>query len=232
MPSPPTSSCCHPRPRPSIAHHPLSRPHPRPKKERCKAVIQKSIKLSLSPHLLLGLDHELAGAQQIEDLLLAFDDLVLDGSGADLDPVHEEAAGVELVEAADGFAFGWGLKDEGAEVLLIGHGSLGLLHRTEGDVARFIVDKFLCCFRVELLIYHPVLQDGKVVPLTLLGYHNFALLLHSELQIFMGQIPVLNLDDIFLVLVDAGKELPFDFDIVVLDLVFVKEVGLLLEDDF
>ena len=82
------------------------------------------------------------------------------------------------------------------------------------------------------MIYHPVLQYGQVVPLALLRYHNFALLLHSELQIFMGQIPVLNLDDIFLVLVDAGKELPFDFDIVVLDLVFVKEVGLLLEDDF
>ena len=48
----------------------------------------------------------------------------------------------------------------------------------------------------------------------------------------MGQVPILNLDDIFLVLVDAGKELPFDFDIVVLDLVFVEEVGLLLEDDF
>ena len=82
------------------------------------------------------------------------------------------------------------------------------------------------------MIYHPVLQYGQVVPLALLRYHNFALLLHSELHIFMGQVPVLNLNDIFLVLVDAGKELPFDFDIVVLDLVFVEEVGLLLEDDF
>lgn len=85
---------------------------------------------------------------------------------------------------------------------------------------------------MELLIYHPVLQDGKVIPLGLFGYHNFALLLHSELQIFMGEVPVLDFDDIFLVLVDGGKELPFDFDIVVFDLVFVEEVGLLLEDDF
>ena len=62
---------------------------------------------------------------------------------------------------------------------------------------------------MELLIYHPVLQYGQVVPLALLRYHNFALLLHSELQIFMGQIPVLNLDDIFL----DGFEEAFPFTV-------------------
>ena len=94
---------------------------PRFKNERCKAVIQKSIKLSFSPHFLLGFDHELAGTQQIDDLLLPLDHLVLDGGGADLDPVHEEAAGIKFVEATDWLAFGWGLEDEGAEILLVGH---------------------------------------------------------------------------------------------------------------
>ena len=84
---------------------------------------------------------------------------------------------------------------------------------------------------MELLIDDPVLQDSQVAPLVLLGDHNFALLLHSELQIFMGEIPVLDLDHILLILVNGCDEFPFDFDIVVLDLVFVEEAGLLLDDE-
>ena len=84
---------------------------------------------------------------------------------------------------------------------------------------------------MELLIDDPILQDSQVAPLVLLGDHNFALLLHSELQIFMGEVPILDLDHILLILVNGSDELPFYFDIVVLDLVFVEEAGLLLDDE-
>lgn len=115
------------------SHHclPSSKIASRPKliPQSCGSIIGECI--SVGP-LIEWLHDELAGTQHEHHLLRLLRLLDLPRSRADLDAVHEEAAGVEAVEVVLGLALGRGFEDEGAEVLADGHRAFRFFHGAEG----------------------------------------------------------------------------------------------------
>ena len=116
---------------PAITASPPQKSPSRPKliPQSCGSIIGECI--SVGP-LLEWLHDELAGTQHEHHLLRLLRLLDLPRSRADLDAVHEEAAGVEAVEVVLGLALRRGFEDEGAEVLADGHRAFRFFHGAEG----------------------------------------------------------------------------------------------------
>lgn len=70
-----------------------------------------------------------------------------------------------------------------------------------------------------------------MMPLAFLGDDELFFFEALFTELVMLDIAILDFDDIFLVLVDCGEELPFDLAKVLSDFVLIEEASLLLEDE-
>lgn len=195
---------------------------------KCGSIIEECISIG---RLFERLHDELAGTQHEHHLLRLLRLLDLPGRRADLDAVHEEAAGVEAVEVVLGLALGRGLEDERAEVLADGHRSLRFLHGAEGHEPILIFYVLLSGLGVELLVLlGPVLRDSHVL-VGLIEHGALLLVLFVIFAVVLGYIFVLDLDDVLFILVDDAEEFPLDARVVLVDVVLAEEVHLLLLDE-
>ena len=80
-----------------------------------------------------------------------------------------------------------------------------------------------------LMLNNPILKDSQMISISLFRNNNL-LFLHAEFHQLMRHIPILNLNHIFLVLVNSTQQLSLDLHEMLTHLVFVEETCLFLED--
>lgn len=94
-----------------------------------------------------------------------------------------------------------------------------------------IIYKLLCSFGMKLLVVNnSVLKYSEMMSLAFFWDDEFFLFKSLFAKFMMLDIPVLNLDNIFFILIYCSQKLPFNFAKMLPYFIFIQETRLLLQN--